>query len=138
MGKYVESDSGSRARLGETWPPEIAALKITAPNLIAPGIFGFESSNLLQQRRVTRGTMLLDMQPIDPSKPTAAGLTPKLNVRQAARYLGLSKSYLDKLRLTGGGPPFLRLGRRILYDHGDLENWAAKHRCTSTSRAGLC
>lgn len=56
----------------------------------------------------------------------------KLRVREAAAHLGLSKSTLDKLRVRGGGPLFLRLGRRVVYDLADLEIWAAMGRCANT------
>lgn len=57
-------------------------------------------------------------------------LTPK----EAAAYLRVSKSYLDKLRVYGGGPKFLRFGKRkILYRKSDLDFWAAQHRFGSTS-----
>ena len=37
-------------------------------------------------------------------------------VMEAAEYLRVSKNYLDKLRVSGGGPVFVRLGRRkVLY-----------------------
>jgi hypothetical protein len=35
--------------------------------------------------------------------------------------------------VTGGGPPYLKLGRRVLYDPRDLEDWAAAARQTHTS-----
>jgi hypothetical protein len=58
-------------------------------------------------------------------------LTPK----EAAAYLRVSRSYLDKLRCYGGGPKFLRFGKRkILYRRkSDLDFWAAQHRFGSTS-----
>ena len=37
----------------------------------------------------------------------------RLSVREAAQYLGLSASTLNKLRVFGGGPTFLKLGRRV-------------------------
>jgi excisionase family DNA binding protein len=49
----------------------------------------------------------------------------KLNVREAAHYLGLSVSTLNKMRL-GSGPRYLKFGRRVLYDQRDLEEWAAQ------------
>jgi hypothetical protein len=45
----------------------------------------------------------------------------KLSVREAASHLGVSKSFLDKKRLSGDGPAFLKLGRRVLYEKSDLE-----------------
>jgi excisionase family DNA binding protein len=57
-------------------------------------------------------------------------LTPK----EAAVYLRVSKSYLDKLRCKGGGPVYLRLGaRKILYRKTDLDLWTAERRFGSTS-----
>lgn len=58
----------------------------------------------------------------------------KLSTPEAARHLGIGKSTLDKLRMTGDGPPFLKLGpRRVVYDLADLESWAADRRRVSTS-----
>ncbi len=43
---------------------------------------------------------------------------------RAASYLGLSQSYLDKARLTGDGPPFIRIGiRAVGYVIDDLDAW---------------
>jgi hypothetical protein len=56
-------------------------------------------------------------------------LPPKL----AARYLVVSKSYLDKLRVYGGGPKFRRFGRKILYRRTDLNSWAEERSFSSTS-----
>ncbi len=57
-----------------------------------------------------------------------------LTTPEAASYLRVSKSYLDKLRVYGGGPKFLRFGKRkILYRKSDLDLWAAERRFGSTS-----
>jgi predicted DNA-binding transcriptional regulator AlpA len=53
--------------------------------------------------------------------------------RAAADYLGYSESTLEKKRVTGEGPPFIRLGRSIVYDTRDLDKWLAARRATSTS-----
>jgi predicted DNA-binding transcriptional regulator AlpA len=62
----------------------------------------------------------------------------KLTTPQAAAFVGLGVSSLEKLRVTGGGPAFLKIGRRVVYDAIDLEQWLAKHKRLSTSeiRAG--
>jgi hypothetical protein len=57
----------------------------------------------------------------------------KLPVQEAANFLGLSKSWLDKKRLDGGGPEYLKLGRRVVYDICDLESWAVQNRRRHTS-----
>lgn len=58
-----------------------------------------------------------------------------LVVKEAAALLHVSKSFLDKLRVNGGGPEFIRLGaRKVLYRRQDLENWARSRRFESTSQ----
>jgi excisionase family DNA binding protein len=43
--------------------------------------------------------------------------------RELADYTGLGKSTLDKLRLSGGGCPYIRVGRVVLYDPKDVDAW---------------
>lgn len=59
-----------------------------------------------------------------------------LNVAEAAKRLGLSVSTLNKLRVFGGGPVFLKLGRRVAYEISDLDSWLASKRRVSTSDGG--
>ncbi len=54
----------------------------------------------------------------------------------AADYADLAKSTLEKKRVTGDGPPFLKVGRVVLYDRDDLDAWLSSKRRTSTSDAG--
>lgn len=56
-----------------------------------------------------------------------------LNVNDAAARLGVSASWLNKLRVRGGGPKFIKLGRRVIYGEAELIEWAANHRHSSTS-----
>jgi hypothetical protein len=63
--------------------------------------------------------------PIDTSK--------KLRVYEVAELLRVSKSWLDKKRLSGGGPPYLKFGRRVVYDVDDLAEWAVSNRRRHTS-----
>jgi excisionase family DNA binding protein len=58
---------------------------------------------------------------------------PKLRTPEAAAYTGLAKSTLEKLRVTGDGAPYIRIGRVVLYDPDDLDAWLAAHRRKSTS-----
>jgi len=59
-----------------------------------------------------------------------------LNVPSAAHYVGLSKAFLNRLRSTGGGPAFFKLGARVVYSTVDLDEWLAARRRTSTSDTG--
>jgi excisionase family DNA binding protein len=58
-----------------------------------------------------------------------------LSVAAAADYLGLGKSTLDKLRLRGGGPQFVKPPgcNRVLYRVSDLDAWMASSLRRSTS-----
>ena len=60
-------------------------------------------------------------------------ISPVLNAQEAAKYVGLSSSTLAKLRLRGGGVPFLKLGRRVAYRRQDLDSWLAGQLRQSTS-----
>jgi len=55
--------------------------------------------------------------------------------QDAAKYVGLSKSLLEKLRITGKGPRFYKLpgGAAVLYRMEDLDAWVMSGASTSTS-----
>jgi predicted DNA-binding transcriptional regulator AlpA len=59
-----------------------------------------------------------------------------LRVSEAANFVGLSVSYLNKIRVLGGSPRYIKAGRAVLYDPRDLESWLADRRRVSTSDAG--
>jgi excisionase family DNA binding protein len=66
---------------------------------------------------------------------TSAKYDRTLTVGEAAFHLGLSISTLNKLRCTGYGPIYFKLGRAVRYDLQDLDQWLAAHRIGSTSEA---
>ena len=51
----------------------------------------------------------------------------------AAALLGLSPSTLEKLRVSGSGPQYLKLGRAVRYRLDDLARWADERVVRSTS-----
>ena len=76
--------------------------------------------------------------PADPRKcSSVVNDDPFYTTQEAADYLGCSKSYLDKLRVTGGGPMFIRFGRRkVAYRRSALDEWARNRQRGSTSEYG--
>lgn len=54
--------------------------------------------------------------------------------KAAARYTGLSISTLNKLRVIGDGPKFVKCGRRVVYEINDLDSWLASLKRRSTSQ----
>jgi hypothetical protein len=58
-----------------------------------------------------------------------------LTQREAATLLRLSQRTLERLRLTGTGPAFAKVGRRVFYPQPQLEAWVAGRIVSSTSEA---
>ena len=56
-----------------------------------------------------------------------------LKTKEAAAFTKCSTSKLEKLRLTGEGPPFMKTGRLVLYEKIALEEWLKKNIFQSTS-----
>jgi predicted DNA-binding transcriptional regulator AlpA len=57
----------------------------------------------------------------------------KLRVPEAAEFCGCSASKLNKHRVTGDGPAFIKCGRLVMYDIRDLEAWLVQGKRRSTS-----
>ena len=56
-----------------------------------------------------------------------------LRTPEASGYVGLAPSTLEKKRLTGDGPAFIRLGGRAVgYDVRDLDAWLDTQREAAT------
>jgi hypothetical protein len=57
-----------------------------------------------------------------------------LNVIQASDYTNISKSSLDKLRVYGGDPLYIKVGARVVYDRIDLDTWLIGKKIANTSQ----
>ncbi len=73
-----------------------------------------------------------DKTPLNPlGRPSNHRL---LTEKQAAPYIGMSRSFLRQSRMNGKrqnrtpGPPFLKIGRKVLYLADDLDAWLLEHR----------
>lgn len=66
--------------------------------------------------------------------PLGAG-KPVIGTEEAARYLGMSISWLNKSRMSGTGPKFIRIGGRIRYSYDDLNAFLEEQKRRSTSQA---
>jgi hypothetical protein len=58
------------------------------------------------------------------------------DVSVAAEILDVSESFLNKLRMTGGGPRYVKLGGAVKYIIPELLPWAMARARTSTSDPG--
>ena len=51
-----------------------------------------------------------------------------LDARQAAAYLRISPRTLHRMRETGDGPPYSKVGRKVIYDIVELDGWMAERK----------
>ncbi len=59
-----------------------------------------------------------------------------LRTPEAAQYLGIGQSTLERKRIDGTGPNFRLLGAKIVtYSVADLDAWASQDIRSSTSQA---
>lgn len=58
-----------------------------------------------------------------------------LDTGQAAAYLGMSPATLNKMRVSGEGPRYVKAGRRVIYDVRDLDAWMEERKRSFTGEA---
>jgi hypothetical protein len=67
----------------------------------------------------------------------AIAISRKLSTKEAAAHLGIGESSLEKLRISGCGPSYIKLGdsrtSRVIYDLRDLESWTEACKRNSTA-----
>lgn len=72
-----------------------------------------------------------------PTPPPRLGELPDghyVSTEDLVAITGLSRSFFDKLRWRGGGPPYVRISaRRICYRVGDVRAWLGTRIRTQTS-----
>lgn len=56
-----------------------------------------------------------------------------LSEKQTAEYLGLSIKTLQRYRIRGIGPKYIKCVGRVLYDRQDIDSWMEQQKVTSTS-----
>ena len=79
-----------------------------------------------------------DSQKFDPHDLSHGKLAdPLLEADIVSKILGISKSTLSKWRITGQSPPYLKIGKKILFRQSDLDKWLDCRRRLSTSDDGF-
>jgi hypothetical protein len=59
-----------------------------------------------------------------------------LTQREAADALRLSERTLERYRVSGEGPSYVKAGKRVMYRPADLDTWVKARVVTSTSDTG--
>jgi excisionase family DNA binding protein len=62
-------------------------------------------------------------------------MQPLLTQDEAADLLKLSVRTLERMRVAGNGPPFIKLNRSVRYDASRLQAWLGGRVVRSTSEA---
>ena len=60
-----------------------------------------------------------------------------LTQSDVAKLLRLSERTLERLRLQGGGPLYVKAGRTVRYRESDIEAWVSARVVSSTSQRSL-
>ena len=55
-----------------------------------------------------------------------------LDTEQAAAYILLSPATLVRMRITGEGPRYAKVGRRVIYAIEDLDGWVEERKQSFT------
>jgi predicted DNA-binding transcriptional regulator AlpA len=61
-------------------------------------------------------------------------MSPLLTQREAAKLLRLSERTMERLRVSGDGPKFVKAGHSIRYRVQDIEAWCVARVVGSTSQ----
>lgn len=61
-----------------------------------------------------------------------------LTTPEAAALVRLSKPTLERLRVQGGGPRYVKMHGAVRYRRSDLDEWLASRVVRSTSEASAC
>ena len=67
-------------------------------------------------------------------KENPGWLDEAVDTREASRVTNSAESSLETMRVRGGGPIFIKLGKRIVYQRRALFEWLAAGRRSSTSQ----
>jgi excisionase family DNA binding protein len=57
-----------------------------------------------------------------------------MNTKEAAGYVRLGKPTLERFRISGDGPAYVKLGSAVRYRRCDLDAWLASRVTRSTSQ----
>ncbi len=79
-------------------------------------------------------------EPQLPTKPHNQNSVERVYLTQSevAALVRLSSRTLERHRLAGTGPEYVKLGRRVVYRLASVEAWAAANTFSSTSEAEGC
>ena len=61
---------------------------------------------------------------------------PARNTTEAAKRLGSTPNQMAHLRWKGEGPPYHKLGRRVVYFDADLDEYLDRHRVEPKGERG--
>jgi hypothetical protein len=123
LAERFTPNNGQNIRIG-------VDMKTVEPTVFADHKDGGTSKVLLKRALRSKKTAPLPQKPRTTSHfDTNCGM----RTDEAAIYLGISKSTLEKYRLNGKGPAYKKIGKTCVYFKSDLDIWIALKHIGSTS-----
>ena len=92
---------------------------------------GTSTASPTKRKKGDQGRIVVD--------PASGAINTKrlLTTHEAAEYTGIARQTLAKFRVSGDSPPFHKIGRQVLYDKTELDDWIEQRRRRSTSDTGV-
>jgi hypothetical protein len=112
--------------------PRVANGGVVTP----PGASNQASNSPSRRHYRVRGRHRYAQKGTSPMKATTNINPDFFDVKGASAYLGgtVSKSTLDKMRIRGDGPQYLKVGQKVIYTKQHLDRFIAKRTQTSTAQ----
>ena len=64
---------------------------------------------------------------------TITPFIPLLSRKQAADFLGISPRTMEKWAVVGGGPNFLKIGKKVMFSQQDILTWIDSRKYSHTN-----
>lgn len=88
---------------------------------------------MIQNRKPRRCNNALERRSIEPTLETPHDI---MTTAEAATHSRLSQPTMERFRISGEGPVFIKLGGAVRYFRRDIDAWLESRRVRSTSDGG--
>ena len=88
---------------------------------------------MIQNHKARRGIDALERLGIEPTSDISHHI---MTTAEAATHSRLSQPTMERFRISGEGPVFIKLGGAVRYFRRDIDAWLESRRIRSTSDGG--
>jgi predicted DNA-binding transcriptional regulator AlpA len=112
---------------------EVDHLRSTNPNSLLVTHYSDIAGLLEHDSKGHSGTVMFTMPAKTVMSAGGGRLSATMTREEAAKYVGVSVAFMNRARVVGDGPAYVKLGRRVVYNKADIDSWLASKRKRSTS-----